>query len=171
MKIFNCGRSKDAYFVVYKLDPVNINFDASNPSFFNDLLLSSARGFELWDSATGSVKNKTGRKIAWCEGTINFQPNKDSGGISLLKLVSERSNDEGLTWIPNELSLRSIEISNSGETFRTVISAVIDWKPNEIIRFRCYNASGAEITFEQPADIINGEIYAGPSLLWSLREY
>ena len=162
--------SRKVGFTLYTNDTISINEDMNNPSFFTGLTPIRTNGVDLYNSLDGSVINNSGRTIAWLEGTINFQPNKVSnGGISIIKLISERSID-GVNWYGNLNSLRSIEIPANGESFRTVISALDDWLPGEILRFRCYNSTNSDLLFEAPSDVILGETYTGPSLLWSLEE-
>lgn len=157
-------------FVVFTNETQTINEDETNPSFFTDLILGNANKVSLHDPITGAVRNESGKTIPYLEGTLNFQPNKTGGGTSRLHLISERSTDNGLTWFGNYNSLRSIEVSNSGETFKTVISILYDWLPGELCRFRCFNDAGGNMVFEAPSDTILGEIYTGPALLWTLQQ-
>ena len=158
------------HFAVSTLETVTINNSPTAPSFFTDLILNPLSvGFEL-TPATGAVKNVSGRLLKSCSGTISFQPDKGVGGTTLLHLWSERSSD-GVAWTQNETSLRSIEISNSGETFKTSVSGVSNWNDGEFVRFRCYAVSGGAIDFSSPTDtVLGGEVIVGSSILWELIE-
>lgn len=158
------------FFFASTLETVTINDSPTAPSFFTDLELNpNSKGFEL-TPATGAIRNVSGRLLKACVGSISFQPNKGVGGVTLLHLWSERSSD-GVTWTQNENSLRSIEISNSGETFKTSISAVGDLADGEYTRFRCYALSGGAIDFVSPTDtVLGGEVIRGASIIWELSE-
>lgn len=159
------------HFVAGSIEDVTIGTDPNNPSFLTDMFLA-AGGFGVTiDTPTGAVKNVTGRTIAQAVGTISFQPDKAGGGTTLLHLWSERSMDNGVTWIQNSNSLRAIEISNNGETFKTSLSAVLDWENDSLLRFRVYALSGGAVTFSSPTDtVLGGEVIDGYSIAWELGE-
>ncbi len=159
-----------ASFVIYTNVTQTINEDETNPSVFTDMLEGHCNKIKLFDTKDGSVINTSNENINYIEGTLNFQPNKSGGGTSRLHLVSERSTDGGNTWIGNYNSLRSIEVSNSGETFKTVISILTDFLPGEICRFRIFNDAGGNMVLESPIDTILGEEYTGPAVLWTMQQ-
>lgn len=159
-----------ASFVIYTNVTQTINEDETNPSVFTDMLEGHCNKIKLFDTNDGSVINTSDKTINYLEGTLNFQPNKSGGGTSELHLISERSIDGGNTWVGNFNSLRSIEVSNSGETFKTVISILTDFLPGEICRFRMFNDAGGDMVLESPTDTILGEIYTGPSVLWTMQQ-
>lgn len=157
------------YFASAVLEDVFINEDEQNPSFFPNMQLVSQNKVSLYDSVTGAFKNESGRNVEYMEGSLSFQPNKSGGGVSVLKLVSERSFD-GVNWTGNLNSLRSIEVPNNGESFNTVISVLLNWQPDELIRFRCYNSTNPNMVFEVPTDNILNQDFTGPSMYWALHE-
>ncbi len=157
-----------ASFVAYSTENVSINDDADNPSFFTDLILAFSNKIELIPEL-GAIRSLATEVIPFMEGTLNFQPEKTGGGVSNIHLVSERSFD-GQNWVGNLSSLRSIEVSNSGETYKTVYSAIVGLMPGEMCRFRAYNAAGANIDFEAPVDNIIQQDFIGYPLLWSLTQ-
>ena len=158
------------HFSLVSVQTVAIGIDPDAPSFLTGFAIDeNSIGFEL-TASTGAVKNVSGRLLKGCSGTISFQPNKGLGGTTVLHLWSERSSD-GITWASNPNSLRSIEISNSGETFKTSFSGVRDWEEGEYVRFRSYAFSGGTIDFESPTDtVLSGEVISGASVLWELVE-
>lgn len=159
------------HFVAGSIDNITVNTDPNAPSFLTNLALDPGSFGASLDFLDGSVKNVSGRAIPQMVGTISFQPNKGGGGVTLLHLWSERSNDDGTTWTQNSNSLRAIEISNSGETFKTSLSAILNWAPDELIRFRIYALSGGSITFVSPTDtVLGGEVINGYSVAWELSE-
>ena len=162
-------KTDNVYFAAAVLEDVFINEDEQNPSFFPNMQLVSVNKVSLEDSATGTFKNESGRVVEYMEGSLSFQPNKSGGGVSILKLISERSFD-GVNWVGNLNSLRSIEVPNNGESFNTVISVLLDWQPDELIRFRCYNSTNPNMVFEVPTDNILNQNFEGPSMYWTLHE-
>ena len=160
-----------AYFLTTTDEEVTISTDNDSPSFLTDMELENNSGdFELM-STIGSLKNISGRNIKLMTGTISFQPNKSGGGTSVMHLWSERSIDDGVTWIQNSHSLRVLEISNSGETFKTSVSYVNDWADQECVRFRSYIYSGGDVNLDAPTDTVsNGAVINGHSVIWELSE-
>lgn len=159
---------KKAYFFSVSDSTVSIGEDSANPSFLTDMIMIKNRGLEI-DATDGKIQNKTGRIIDYMSGTISFQPNKLGGGVTLMYLWGERSLD-GVTWTPNVGSLRSIELPNDGETFRTTVSILRDFKSNEYMRFRMYTAGQGGINFVPPTINANNSIIIGHSVIWQLME-
>jgi hypothetical protein len=159
-----------AYFAAMTETTITLGIDPNAPSFLTGLALSpNTVGFAV-DILDGAVKNETGRDITTMIGTISFQPSKAGGGTTQVNLWSERSAD-GVVWVQNSESLRSIEIANNGETFKTSVSAVSDWLSGEFLRFRAYAAVGGAIDFVSPtATVLGGEVITGSSVLWELVE-
>ena len=149
---------------------ITIGIDPNNPSFLTNMTLEpTSIGFEL-DAPTGAIRNVSGRELKVCTGTISFQPDKSGGGTTLIHMWSERSLD-GVVWTQNTRSLRSIEVSNSGETFKTSVSGVSNWQDGEYVRFRIYALLGGAIEFTSPTDtVLGGEVINGISALWELSE-
>ena len=148
-------------------DPIVINDDSVAPSFLGPIEMNSSSGISLVDAATGTMRNDTGRTISMT-GTINYNPDKGGGGTTTLNLVSERSND-GVTWFGNLESRRSMEVSNNSESFGTKLSLIIDWLPNQQLRFRAWRVDGT-LSFVSSTVAAIGENYVTPSLVWELSE-
>lgn len=158
-----------AYFVAVSSSTINVGIDPDSPSFITGLVIGSERGGFTVD-ANGAVTNNTGRLISAVTGTISFQPDKDGGGTTQLDLWSEISND-GVTWTQNSGSLRTMEVSNSGETFKTSVSLAFNWTAGSMIRFRMFSAGGGAISFVAPtATVLGGEVVTGASAIWELKE-
>lgn len=156
------------YFFAASDETVTIGEDADNPSFITDLHLIKNRGFEI-DSIDGKIKNISGRLINYMSGTVSFQPEKDAASTTLLYIWGERSLD-GVTWTQNIGSLRSLEIPGSGETFKTSISIIRDFHPNEYMRFRVYAVGAGGLTLVPPSITSDGKTISGHSVLWELQE-
>lgn len=164
------GGEDKAFFGAGSEVNVNIGADGDDPSKINGLTVIKSDGGFTVDANDGKVKNETGRILKYCTGTISFQPDKTGGGVTLLNFWSERSLD-GVTWTQNSNSLRSMEVSNSGETFKTSVSSVEDWNPNEYLRFRMYCVSGGPLNLVPPTDtVLSGESIKGYSVKWLLTE-
>jgi len=161
---------KKAYLYCGTLDTVSIGIDGDAPSLFTGLGTLVTNNDFLISAVDGSAQNKTGRVLDACLGTVSFQPNKLGGGTTIVNFWSERSTD-GIVWTQNSNSLRILEVSNSGETFKTTVSSALDWQIDEFIRFRVYAATGGAIEFTSPSDtVLGGEVIQGYSVLWELGE-
>ena len=73
-------------------------------------------------------------------------------------------------WVQNSKSLRAIEISNSGEIFKTSVSGVSDWASGSYLRFRAYVLNGSVDFVSPTATVLGSELISGASVLWELRE-
>lgn len=158
------------HFIAASLLTIIVGTDANSPSFFTGMsLISSSTGFTSIDT-NGVIVNESGRVIKSMSGSISFQPSKSGGGTTSLSLWSERSID-GATWTQNSESLRTIEISNNGETFKTSISLILDWEDGHYLRFRIYASGGGSVSFVSPTDtVLGGEVITGASAVWELSE-
>lgn len=145
-----------------------INDTPATPSFLGPLKLDHADEITLVDASNGTMRNDTGRTISMT-GSISYNPDKGGGGPTTLNLISERSDDDGVTWFGNLNSRRTVEISNSGESFGTKISIITDWLPGQLLRFRAWRVSGL-LSFVSTDVTALGETYTTPSLVWELSE-
>lgn len=158
-----------AHFAAITTDTVNIGIDAANPSFFPGMVFSpGTSGFNI-NPADGAVQNNTGRTLVDVIGTVSFQPSKAGGGTTVLHLASQSSSN-GVDWSINPNSLRVVEVSNTGETFKTSLSLAFNWPDQVYIRFVCYAFSGGAISFVSPSDTIGGDPVIGASVAWELSE-
>ncbi len=157
------------YFSVLSKTSISVSGDNDNPSYFEDIILIKAGGFEISDALTGAVKNISGRTIELMKGTVSFNPDNVGGGSPEFYLFSERSED-GITWTLNADSLRPIEISNNSETFRTVVSTVVDLPNNYHLRFRMFTDTGSVNFDPTAANVLGGQTITGPSVDWNLNE-
>lgn len=156
-----------SYFFAASDSTVTISTDADNPSFLTGMgMIKTGNGFVL-NPVDGKIQNNTNREISMMQGTISFQPEKVDASTTLLYMWGERSLD-GITWTANAGSLRSLEIPGSGETFKTSVSIIRDWKNGEYMRFRAY--ANSAIDFTAPSTISNGVTIAGHSVMWELKE-
>lgn len=147
---------------------INVSTDANVPSFFPLDDFFDAEQCDLFDALTGAVRNISGRTISVMTGTVSFTPEKDGAGTAVFNLVSERSNDGGLTWTPNSNSLRTFELKKDQNQFSTKLSMLFDWLPNEIVRFKAYASDTFSLV--SPTETIDGDLYTGVSFFWSLVE-
>lgn len=157
-----------ASFFASSFDTITITDSTVLPSFLGPLTLDHNDEITLIDAVTGAVRNDSGRVITMT-GSINYNPNKGGGGTTTLNLVSERSDDNGVTWFGNLNSRRSIEINNSGESFGTKLSLIVDWEPGQLLRFRAWRVSGS-LVFESSDASALGQTFTTPSLVWELSE-
>lgn len=161
------------HFVISGSDSITVSEDPDNPSYFSGAALTtSSNGFELFDATTGAVKNISGETIEGLTGNLAFQPNNSSSSTIELFLWSEESNDDGATWTVNADSLRTVEISGSGESFKSIVSLSEGWIPDRIVRFAFYvDTSGlSSLTFDSPTTTVNtNQTVSGRSFIWNLQ--
>ena len=147
---------------------ITVSTDSANPSYFPLADLFVANDCTLFDAATGTVRNTSGRTVDTLSGTVSFIPDKTGVGTAILHLVTERSADNGVTWTGNLKSLEIFELQRDSNQFSTKLSILFDWLPNELIRFKAYSTGALDLV--PPSDTIEGEVYTGYSFFWSMVE-
>lgn len=160
------------HFGAYTLATIPISTDPNNPTYLSGVALfpSSSPEFTLLDASTGLIRNDSGRTFAM-QGTATYQLNQGAGGAGNLQLWSERSDDDGLTFVENEFSLRTSEVPNNSDNSQTKSSAVSDWAPGESVRWAMYNSGVGSISLSAPSDTVNsGNIVDGLAFYWQLNE-
>jgi hypothetical protein len=145
-----------------------VNSDPADPSYLLGLTIQHADDISLVDAATGAIVNDTGRTITMT-GSISYNPVKGGGAAAQLNIVSERSNDLGVSWFGNLNSRRTVEVANSAESFGTKVSLIIDWEPDQWLRFRVWLGAGV-LSFVSTSTIAMGETFVTPSIVWELAE-
>lgn len=159
------------HFIAASLSTVTVGTSANSPSFLTGMNISDASAGFTGIDANGAIVNESGREIKSMTGSISFQPDKSGGGTTSLSLWSERS-DDGVTWTQNSESLRTIEVANNGEAFKTSISAILNWEDGHYLRFRVYASGGGAVSFISPTDtVLGGEVIVGASVIWELSEH
>lgn len=159
------------HFAITSTDTVAVSADANAPTYVTGAVLapSSSDGIVLLDAATGLVKNNTGRTLTMT-GTVSFQTSQGAGGASELFFWSERSNNDGVSFTENALSLRTSEVGNNAGNSQTKFSAVVNWLDGESVRFAAYRTGGS-VTLDSPSTIVNGgNAVEGVSFAWQLNE-
>lgn len=159
------------HFGAYSQESFTLSTDATAPSYLTELTLAgtSSEGFGLIP-AYGGIKNVSGRNIPAMVGSITLQA-AQGAGLGDMHFWSESSFDEGLSWIPNEFSLRTEEIKNNQATSTTKTSATDLWVPNQIIRWAMYNAGAGTVVLASPSDVVNtGQAISGFSWFFALQE-
>ena len=154
-----------AAFIATSQSAFTISGSNAAPSFLPIDSVFSPNGFELFDAATGAIKNVSGRTLKVVVGTISL--NQD-GGSNTINLVSESSIDDGVTWAGNLNSLRKLRVTE--ESFQTKLSLAVNWQNNQIIRFRAYETGGGSVDCLPSSETILAQPFTGPSLAWDLQE-
>ncbi len=153
------------------VDTIVVSSDPDNPTFITGLQTTGAqRGISLIDAITGTFENTSGRTITSMIGTISFHPTETGGGTGILNIVSERSDDGGLTWSFNMFSLRTIEVAASGESFATKVSTISSLLPGTRFRFKLVESGAGGITLSQTSAVMNGETITSSSVTFVLDE-
>lgn len=165
------GDLPKAFFMAEGEASFSVSADPNAPSFLQLLETKASRSFTITDAPTGTIRNDSGRTLSGVTGTVSFHASKGSGATAELVLFSERSTDNGATWLVNPDSLRRVPVTFQGPSFRTLISDVVSWEPNALVRFRLYDAGGATISVAPVSDtVLGGQTITGPSVKWNLQE-
>lgn len=158
-----------ASFLGGSVTTMTLGMDKENPNYVIGLNVGYSYGLELIDELTGTVKNTTGRTLNLA-GTFSYNPDKGVGEVATFTILSELSIDDGTTWSVNRYSKRTIEVSNSGESFQTKVSSAVNLIPGALIRFRMYKTTG-DVAFRISTDsIMGGQEIISPSVEWVIYE-
>ena len=168
-------RDEKLHFAIFATVTTSIGDDPVNPSYIQGMTLSdtSSQGFEIIEGLTGEfwLKNSTGRDFNLMSGIVSYQLDNGTGGNAQLNLFSDRSNDDGLTFIENVNTLRTTEISNTSASSQTKDSEVKNFLKGEAIRFATYNGAAGNLTFAAPTATVRGATpISGFSFFWRLTE-
>lgn len=157
-------------FAVASNDLITLSKDPLTPTIITGLFSEgSLNGFEI-DVGLGALKNTSGRVINRMSGTFSFQPLVTGGSQATIVAFSEKSLD-GINWTLNPGSLRAgINVSQSGQSFRTLSSLALDVKDDEYIRFGFYCTGLPTVQLNSPTDTIRGQSVDGYAFVWDLRE-
>jgi len=166
------GTSLGLHFGAYTTDTILVSTDANTPTYLTGIGLfpTSSPEFTLLDTATGLIRNDSNKTFSM-QGTVNYQTTQGAGGSGDLKLWSERSDDDGITFTENPFSLRTSEVPNNSNNSQTKSSGVDQWGPGQSIRWAMYNSGPGSITLDSPSDTVNnGNIIEGLTFYWQLNE-
>lgn len=159
------------YFIARSEVEITIPDTSAAPAYAVGLaILAGSDLFELvttgpWAN-TGAILNKSGYDLD-CIGSYGFFPN-NSGSSSRIDFWSEKSED-GVIVTENQLSARSVEVTNTTEATQTKDSSIFGWKHGEMLRFAMYDSGGGSIKLVQPIVLANGvNNILGPSFSWQL---
>lgn len=156
------------HFSADSLTTITLSTDPTTPSYFPLDNRFDGHECELVNALTGEVRNTSDRVIETLVGNFSFTPQKDGAGTTVLYIVSERSTDNGVTWLPNPESLRTFELKRDINQFGTKVSMLFNWLPDEIVRFKGYASSNLDLVSD--AATIEGFEYVSISWFWALME-
>ena len=165
------SRISEYHFGAYTNDTIAVSTDPNAPTYLTGVGLfpSSSPEFTLLDAATGLIRNDSDKTFSM-QGTATYQIVQGAGGAGNLQLWSERSEDDGVTFVENPFSLRTSEVPNNSDNSQTKSSGVDRWAPGESIRWAMYNSGAGSITLTAPSDTVNGgNVINGLSFYWQLN--
>ena len=143
------------------------------PTMFQSMasaLTAPPVGFEL-DVTHQAIRNVTGKNLDRCEGWLTLQSYRTGGGPAVtVNVYSEHSNDNGVTWVFNENSVRTYELAFDGEGYKTIRSFYNNWPNDEMIRFG-FMVVGGNAEFH--ASDFTHPTYGtktGITCIWDMRE-
>ncbi len=160
------------HFGAYTVDTISVSTDPNAPTYLTGVSLfpTSSPDFTVLDAATGLIKN-TSTKTFSMQGTATYQTVQGAGGAGNLQLWSERSVNDGVSFVENPFSLRTSEVPNNSSNSQTKSSGVDQWAPGESIRWAMYNSGSGAVTLDGPSDTVNnGNVVDGLSFYWQLNE-
>ncbi|AGG57794.1 hypothetical protein VPBG_00021 [Vibrio phage helene 12B3] len=167
------GNALPLHFGAYTNDTITVSTDQNAPTYLTNIVLfpSSSPEFTLITDGSGVqwLRNDSTKTFSM-QGTITYQTVQGAGGRADLKLWSERSDDNGTTFVENLFSLRNSEIRNNSNNSQTKSSGVDTWSPGESIRWAMYNAGPGEIILDGPTATVNGgNVVEGLTFYWQLN--
>lgn len=169
---FGANGGKSLHLGAYTIATIPVSQDPDNPTYLSGVGLfpTSSPEFVLLDAATGLVKNNSGRTFSM-QGTATYQTSQGAGGAGELILWSERSDDDGVTFIENTFSLRTSEVPNNSTGSQTKSSGVDQWQHGESVRWAMYNSESGAVSLDSPSATVNGgNVVEGLSFYWQLNE-
>lgn len=166
--------SEKLHFGAYTIDTIPVGTDPNNPTYLTGVALfpTSSSEFTLLTDGSGVqwLRNDSAKTFSM-QGTATYQLTQGAGGAAELKLWSERSTDDGVTFTENPFSLRTSEVPNNSENSQTKSSGVDQWGPGESVRWAMYNSGAGSITLDGPTDTVNGgNVVDGLTFYWQLNE-
>ncbi|AUR98039.1 hypothetical protein NVP1246O_32 [Vibrio phage 1.246.O._10N.261.54.E10] len=161
------------HFGAYTNDTIVVGTDPDAPTYLTGVALfpSSSPEFTLITDGGGVqwVRNDSTKTFSM-EGAVTYQTVQGAGGRAELKLWSERSDDDGVTFSENLFSLRTSEVPNNSSNSQTKSSGVDTWSPGESIRWAMYNTGPGALTLDGPSDTVNGgNVVDGLTFYWQLN--
>ena len=155
-------------------DTLTVSTDPDAPTYLNNLLITSntSPDLVLLTAVDGNVWIKNiGTRTFSLRGDSMWQVQQGVGGVAQFILWSERSVDDGVTVTENPFSLREKSILNNGKSSWAVPSGVVNWLPQECIRWAMYNSGNGELILAPPSEVVNGgNTIDGVTLYWTLDE-
>jgi len=163
------------HFAIFARVITSIGTSSLNLSYIQGMVLSdtSSKGFELIEDGDGEywLKNNTGRDFDLMSGVVGYQLDNGTGGTAQLNLLSDRTDDDGLTFTENEDSVRTSEISNTSASSETKDSEIKGFLHGEAVRFAAFNGASGNLTFAPPVvNVRGGNVVNGFAFFWRLRE-
>ena len=167
------SRISEYHFGAYTNDTIAVSTDPNAPTYLTNIALfpSSSPEFTLITDGGGVqwLRNDSTKTFSM-QGTATYQTIQGAGGSAQLKLWSERSSDDGVTFVENEFSLRTSDVANNSDNSQTKSSGVDSWEPGQSIRWAMYNAGPGALTLDGPTDTVNGgNVVDGLTFYWQLN--
>lgn len=164
-----CVEVTTAYFSVLSDAVLTISEDADNASIVTGLTIDGKlEGWEV-DDTHNALRNVSGRTLSESIGLFSLHKTSANNSDKILKVYSETSNDNGVTWVVNNESGRTIGVSGQTEDFESLSSEAFNVLDNSMVRFRFF-ADGSDVSLTPVSFVVNGETVIGPSFRWRLGE-
>jgi len=165
------------HFGAFCADTIPVSNDRNNPTRFGGAIeltkvATSSPEFEFYNAVDGAqwVKNNSTKTVNMA-GSVSYQLDNGTGGAANIKLWTEISEDDGLTFTEAAVSLRTSTIANTSASSQTKASAIDSFAPGQSIRWAFFNSESSTLTLAPPSELVNGgNTVAGLSFFWELLE-
>ena len=155
------------YFTVDSDDTFSVP-DSTTPSFITGLTqVNGINGFTI-DSATGSVRNTSGKDLIMT-GNVAMQYTRSGVGDTEFFIYSQKSSD-GINWTANTDSLRYLRIDKDGIGYKSIVSFLgTPWANGDYIRFM-FGKTGNTLEFQKLTQTLGGVSVSGHAFFWTMQE-
>lgn len=168
MSILMSKRDK-ASFMVRSQELVSVSANPLLPSYFTSLVDEDGVRTFIAVPEFGAVKNISGRILKSLEGSASYHLANANASERVISFFSERSLDNGATWIQNDFSAREETVRGTTAKYSTKSSEAFDLEAGALLRFGFF-ADAAGISLLPVSITAKGAVIDGPGFRWKLTE-
>lgn len=158
-----------AGFMVRSQETVVVSTDNLSPSYFSSLIDENGTDYFVSVPEFGAVRNISGRLLKSLEGSVSYHLANANASERVITFFSERSLDNGVTWIPNDFSAREESVRGVAAKYSTKSSEAFDLEVGALLRFGFF-VDAVGVSLLPVAISAKGNAIDGPSFRWKLNE-